>query len=110
MLLSRQAPEPVSWATRPEGNRMNKNQGMYYTPKEIIDPAAGTGAYLKNAADMLLSNPPYAAQQRLQSDESPDPDDYCPRCGACGEEGCCPASMCDEGEGCLYGDVYHDNS
>jgi methylase of polypeptide subunit release factors len=45
---------------------MSKNQGMYYTPKEIIDPAAGTGAYLKNAADMLVSNPPYAAQHSVQ--------------------------------------------
>jgi len=25
---------------------------------------------------------------------------YCPRCGACGEEGCCPASLCDHGLFC----------
>jgi hypothetical protein len=38
-----------------------KNLGMYYTPREILDPAAGTGAFLKHAADGL-SNPPYAFQ------------------------------------------------
>jgi len=43
---------------------MSKSNGMYYTPKEIIDPAAGTGNYLNVAAD-LLSNPPYAAQHRM---------------------------------------------
>lgn len=42
------------------------SKGMYYTPKEIIDPAVGTGAYLKNAADMLVSNPPYSAEHRVQ--------------------------------------------
>ena len=41
-------------------------KGMYYTPKEIIDPATGTGGFLKDAADMLLSNPPYAAEHRVQ--------------------------------------------
>jgi len=46
---------------------MSKSNGMYYTPKEIIDPAAGTGNYLNVAAD-LLSNPPYAAQQSVQAD------------------------------------------
>ncbi len=30
---------------------------------------------------------------------------YCPTCGACGEEGCCPASMCQHGF-CLYGKHY----
>ena len=44
---------------------MSKNQGMYYTPKEIIDSAAGTGGFLKDAADMLLANPPYAAEHRV---------------------------------------------
>jgi type I restriction-modification system DNA methylase subunit len=38
-------------------------KGKYYTPKEIIDPAAGSGGYLKHAAD-LLSNPPYSAKKR----------------------------------------------
>jgi type I restriction-modification system DNA methylase subunit len=41
--------------------------GMYYTPKEIekiCDPATGTGAFLKQAADSL-SNPPYAFQHRM---------------------------------------------
>lgn len=33
-------------------------KGMYYTPREILDPATGTGAFLKQAADSL-SNPPY---------------------------------------------------
>jgi len=44
---------------------VSKSNGMYYTPKEIIDPAAGTGNYLNVAAE-LLSNPPYAAQQSVQ--------------------------------------------
>jgi len=35
-----------------------KIAGMYYTPKEILDPASGSGAFLKQAADGL-SNPPY---------------------------------------------------
>ena len=38
-----------------------KSTGMYYTPTEILDPATGTGAFLKQAADGL-SNPPYAFQ------------------------------------------------
>jgi len=27
---------------------------------------------------------------------------YCAKCGACGEDGCCPATMCQGGVGCLY--------
>ena len=54
------------WAARPQrSNQVSKSNGMYYTPKEIIDPAAGTGNYLNVAAE-LLSNPPYAAQQSVQ--------------------------------------------
>jgi len=30
---------------------------------------------------------------------------YCPTCGACGEAGCCPPSMCKHGF-CLYGEHY----
>lgn len=32
--------------------------GVYYTPREILDPSTGTGGFLKQAADGL-SNPPY---------------------------------------------------
>jgi type I restriction-modification system DNA methylase subunit len=49
--------------------KKRKTKGMYYTPKHIvdyakgvIDPAAGSGAFLKQAADLLRSlikNPPY---------------------------------------------------
>jgi len=38
-----------------------KPLGMYYTPRKILDPATGTGGFLKHAADGL-SNPPYAFQ------------------------------------------------
>ena len=43
--------------------------GMYYTPKEIekiADPSTGTGVFLKDAADYLIANPPYAAEQSVQ--------------------------------------------
>lgn len=33
---------------------------------------------------------------------------YCPVCGACGEEGCCPAWMCTHAKGCLYLEIYND--
>lgn len=46
-------------------NTKNK-PGVYYTPKEILDPASGSGSFLKNAADYLVSNPPYAAEQSVQ--------------------------------------------
>lgn len=39
-------------------------KGMYYTPREILDPATGTGAFLKQAYDGL-SNPPYAFQHSM---------------------------------------------
>lgn len=43
--------------------------GMYYTPKEIekiANPSTGTGAFLKDAADYLIANPPYAAEHSVQ--------------------------------------------
>lgn len=43
--------------------------GTYYTPKEIVkiaDPSSGTGAFLKNAADSVIGNPPYAFQHSVQ--------------------------------------------
>jgi hypothetical protein len=33
---------------------------------------------------------------------------YCPTCGACGEEGCCPPSMCEHMP-CVYGDRYKED-
>ena len=33
---------------------------------------------------------------------------YCRVCGACGEEGCCPAWICTHAEGCLYPEIYKD--
>jgi hypothetical protein len=27
---------------------------------------------------------------------------YCPVCDSCGEDGCCPATRCSFGKGCLY--------
>jgi hypothetical protein len=33
---------------------------------------------------------------------------YCPICGACGEEGCCPPEMCQHKPGCQY--PYYDNN
>ena len=27
---------------------------------------------------------------------------YCPSCGACGEEGCCPPTRCKHDEKCMY--------
>ena len=41
----------------------------YYTPKHIveyIDLATGTGEFLKNAADSVIGNPPFAFQHRVQ--------------------------------------------
>ena len=33
---------------------------------------------------------------------------YCPECDACGEEGCCPGSLCKKNSNnkCLYGETY----
>ena len=42
--------------------------GMYYTPKEIeriADPSTGTGAFMKNAADSVIGNPPYSAEHSM---------------------------------------------
>lgn len=40
--------------------------GMYYTPEHIADPSAGSGAFLKEAADQVrkdgTQNPPYGKQ------------------------------------------------
>jgi hypothetical protein len=33
---------------------------------------------------------------------------YCPVCGACGEDGCCPPWKCKQGGQCLY-PKYHNN-
>lgn len=41
--------------------------GMYYTPRGILDPTTGTGAFLKRAADDL-SNPPYGFPTRHAPD------------------------------------------
>ena len=41
---------------------------------------------------------------RHLSDELKHPT-YCPTCGACGENGCCPPSQCKHGF-CLHGDKY----
>jgi hypothetical protein len=36
---------------------MTRRIGKYYTPREIIDPAAGSGKFLS-----ILSNPPYGTR------------------------------------------------
>lgn len=41
---------------------MEENFGMYYTPKQILDPTSGSGAFLKTAADSIIGNPPYGEQ------------------------------------------------
>ena len=33
--------------------------GKYYTPPHVIDPAAGTGGYLRHVHDHITGNPPY---------------------------------------------------
>lgn len=48
---------------------------------------------------MIVANP-----ELQEDDESP----YCTVCGACGEEGCCPAWTCIHAEGCLYPEIYND--
>lgn len=67
-----------------------KKKGMYYTPKEIIDPASGSGAFLKDAADYVLSNPPYAAQHQMQRTACTHPEKKIigaiPYCKVCGEQ------------------------
>jgi len=35
-------------------------------------------------------------------------DVYCPFCGACGEDGCCPAERCDGGAFCPYKTDYEE--
>jgi len=42
-----------------ENNDGIKADGKYYTPQRIVDIATGTGAFLKNAADSVIGNPPY---------------------------------------------------
>lgn len=32
---------------------------------------------------------------------------YCKICTACGEDGCCPATMCTMEDGCEYKGTYH---
>jgi hypothetical protein len=64
---------------------MSEPKGMYYTPKEVIDPAVGTGNYLNTAADML-ANPPYSAQQSVQADGAFS---HCVNCPMRGDEEQC---------------------
>ena len=44
-------------------SKQPKGTGKYYTPKQIADPASGSGAFLKDAADDLekglTKNPPF---------------------------------------------------
>ena len=42
-----------------QAGRPKKALGVYYTPPQVLDPAAGTGAFLKDALDTVRGNPPY---------------------------------------------------
>lgn len=44
----------LTWAYWREGRQPPTGQGMYYTPREIIDPAAGSGTFLLEPV-----NPPW---------------------------------------------------
>ncbi len=64
---------------------VTKGSAMYYTPKEIIDPASGSGEYLKRAADELLKNPPYELQWvclKCGVSNNVRPYKFCYACGA----------------------------
>ena len=33
---------------------------MYYTPRRIIEPAAGSGEFLSNSLESVIGNPPFS--------------------------------------------------
>ena len=50
----------------------------------------------------VLEDARFQLEIELDSNKNPI---YCPTCGACGIDGCCPPSKCQHGY-CLYGDTY----
>ena len=42
--------------------------GKCYTPPHVIDPAAGTGGYLRHVHDHITGNPPYGGSMRITHD------------------------------------------
>lgn len=49
-------------------SKQPKGPGAYYTPEHIADPSAGSGSFLKQAADdlqkYLTQNPPYLGSKQ----------------------------------------------
>jgi hypothetical protein len=40
------------------------NCGMYYTPPNILEPKANSGAFLLDAVEIVISNPPYQTRHK----------------------------------------------